>query len=378
LRNQFLKKFLMLLKSRSLLLLLFTAAFPLASQTVLCEDVEWGLVSEFGESLYPSIIISTSTFKPDDEETDETVFGDPMGLIGVSIVAPRDGAKVKVEIESQKLIKASTIEAELAEEGTEYQLFPVLRYEYDALLKVRQPFPEVVTARVSIDGKPVGEKQERFIARSVNDCPFGVSDEEGNYTSLDILFAAYVNENHPVVDEILGEALNSGDTKAFAGYQGDADDVLREMEAVWNVLKRRGFSYSSITRPSIHDETVHTQHVRLIGDSIKTAQANCVDGSVLLASVFLKLGLHPFLVTIPGHMFMGVYLDEEGNDFACIETTMLSSSSFEEAVQAGNEQFQEHEEKLTSEDNDDPDYAVIDMTEARAAGILPLREPQAE
>lgn len=359
--------------------LLAALAFLFQPHAKAADEVEWSMVSEFGKSLYPSLIISTSTFQPDpDEEQDKTVFGDPMGLIGVAVVAPGDGAKVTVEIESQKLIQPSKLDAVLPEAGVEYYLFPVLRYEYDSLLKVRQPFPEVVTARLSVNGKPAGEKQERFVARSVNDCPFGVVDEEGEYTPLDVIFAAYVNENHPIVDEILGEALNSGDTESFAGYQGDADAVLREMEAVWNVLKERGFAYSSITRPSIYDETVHTQHVRLIGDSIKTAQANCVDGSVLLASVFLKLGLSPFLVCVPGHMFMGVYLDQEGTEFACIETTMLSNSTFAEAVEAGNEQFHKNRRKLENENNSDPGYSVIHLPEARAMGILPLREPRAE
>lgn len=341
------------------------------------EDLEWSIVSDFGTHLYPSVIVSTSTFKTE-EEPAEDVFGDPMGMIGAAITAPHDGAKVKVTVESDRLIKPSTLTVRLPDEGTEYWVYPVLRYDYDNLLRVRQPFPEVVTVKVSVDGGEPEEKQERMVARSVNDCPFGIKDEDGEYTALDVLFAAYVNENHPVVDEILSEALNSGDVEAFAGYQGDADAVVAEMEAVWNALKRRGFSYSSITQPSVYDESVYAQHVRLIGDSVKTAQANCVDGSVLMASVFMKLGLKPFLVTIPGHMFLGVYLDEEGSDFACIETTMLSSSSFQEAVEAGNASFREHEDHLLDEETDNPDYALIDISEARELGILPLREPGSE
>ncbi len=341
------------------------------------EDVDWSVLSEFGDDLFPSLIIATSTFKPE-EDDNEQVFGDPMGMLGVSIVAPSDHARVRVEVESQKLIQTSAIEVSLPNEGEEYHIFPVLKYDYDSLLKVRQPFPEVVTVRVKVAGKDAGEQQERMVARSINDCPFGIVDEDGEYTSLDIMFAAYVNENHPVVDSILAEALNSGDTKGFAGYQGDRDDVLREIEAVWNALKRRGFAYSSITRPSVQDASVYAQHVRLIGDSVKTAQANCVDGSVLLASIFLKLGLDPFLVSIPGHMLLGVYLDSDHSEFACIETTMLSNSSLSEAIETGNTTFKEHEDELTDEHSQNPEYAIVDVSEARDSGILPLREPGAD
>lgn len=353
------------------------AALHFVSPTLGAEEVDWSIVSDFGDDIFPSLIIATSTMKSDAEE-DETVLGDPMGMLGVGITAPWDDAVVRVEVESQKLIRPSAIEVTLPKGGEDYFIYPLLKYDYDSLLKVRQPFPEIVSVSVTVDGEDAGTQEERMIARSINDCPFGVQHEDGDFTALDVMFAAYVNENHPVVDEILSDALNSGDTKSFAGYQGNSDEVLREMEAVWNALKKRGFSYSSITRPSVQDEAVYAQHVRLVGDSVKTAQANCVDGSVLLASIFLKLGLRPFLVSIPGHMFMGVYLDRDQKEFACIETTMLSSSSFEEAVKAGNESFREHEEQLTAEEQDNPEFALIDLVEARELGILPLREPSAD
>jgi len=342
------------------------------------DSESWDVITQFENNLFPSVIVATSTFQPDPEDDDPTVLGDQMGQIGAVVEAPEDDAKVKVEISSQKLIEPSVFEGTLPKGGEIYSIFPVLNYDYDSLLKVRQPFPESVTIRVRINGQPAGQRQKRMLARSVNDCPFGIANDDGEYTPLDILFAAYVNENHPFVDELLGEALDAGDTESFAGYQGTHDDVLNEMRAVWNAIKARGFAYSSITRPSVNSGNVYTQHVRLIGDSIKTAQANCVDGSVLFASVFQKLGLDPFLVSIPGHMFLGVYLDKDHSDFACIETTMLSSSTFEDAVKTGNSTFQKHHEELTSEDSNDPNFALIDITEARKIGILPLREPSAE
>lgn len=338
----------------------------------------WDTVSSFGDSLFPAVIVSTATMKPSEEEKDPTVLGDWMGQIGVVIESPQDGAKVKVEIKGQKLFEPSTFTGRLSEEGQIYEIYPYLRYDYDSLLKIRQPMPEVVSVSVEVDGEDWGTRELRFLVRSVNDCPFGVVDEDGNFTPLDMLFAAYVNENHPVVDEILGEALDSGDVKAFAGYQGDAEAVLAELEAIWNALKERGFLYSSITQSSFHDETVATQHVRLIGDSVKTSQANCVDGSVLFASIARKLGLSPFLVTIPGHMFLGVWLDEQQNEFACIETTMIGNADFAEAVEAGNAQFAEHESKILAEDADAMGYSLVDIAEARQIGILPLREPRAE
>lgn len=338
----------------------------------------WEPVTSFGDNLFPSVIVATSTMKPDPEEEDPLLLGDWMGQIGVLMESPADGAKVKVEITGQRLLQKSVYTGRLPQRGEIYEIYPFLRYDYDALLNTRQPHPEIVSFSVEVDGEDWGTRELRLLVRSVNDCPFGAVDENGDFTPLHVLFAAYVNENHPVVDEILGEALDSGDVKAFAGYQGNSDAVLAELEAIWNALKARGFAYSSITQSSFHDEETYTQHVRLLGDSVKTSQANCVDGSVLFASIARKLGLEPFLVTIPGHMFVGVWLDEEGNEFACIETTMLGNAEFSEAVDAGNEQFETHREKLMAEGSDSIGYSIVDIAEARKMGVLPLREPKAE
>lgn len=367
--------------SRRLALQLLLTALTISLPSVAkCEDPlpEWDIIAAFGNSLFPSAIVATSTIQEDEDDYDPFVLGEAYGLLGAIIESPRKNAKVRVEVSSQRFIEPSVFEGTLPKGGKIYEVYPLLRYDYEALLSVRQPVPEAVAVTVSIDGKPLGTKHERMLIRSVNDCPFAIVDENEDVIAMDFLFAAYVNENHPFVDEVLAEALDSGDTDSFAGYQGSADDVLLEMEAVWNALQRRGFAYSSITRASAQDKDLFTQHVRLVGDAVKTSQANCVDGSVLMASVFQKLGLDSFLVSVPGHMFVGVYLDPNGDEFACVETTMLGTSDFVDAVEAGNQQFAEHEEALLAEDGNDPRYSLVEITAAREIGILPLREPDAD
>src|SRR6185503_5020189 len=72
--------------------------------------------------------------------------------------------------------------------------------------------------------------------------------------------------------------------------------------------------------------SVNSQHVRMIDESINNAQANCVDGSVLLASLLRKIGIEPMLVMVPGHCYLAFHLDEEGKEVAALETTLLGSS----------------------------------------------------
>jgi len=352
----------------------------LLTHVSLAEDAaEWEIITGLDGDLYPSVIIATSTYKfPDEEGKNPNVVGDPFGLVGALVTAPEDNARIRVEIKSPKLIQRTVLEAKLPKGGETYEIYPQLKYDYESLLAVRQPFPEDVTVSVILDDKLLGEKTKRMVVRSINDCPFNITDADGTTYSLNEMFAAYVNENHPAVDEILGEALDSGDVEGFSGYQGSPDDVLKELEAIWNALKARGLSYSSITRSSKEGSSVASQHIRLVGDSLKTSQANCADGTVLFASILLKLEMQPFLVLLPDHMFVGVYLDDEQEEYVCIETTMLRSGTFEEAVEAGNEQFKENQDELTDEDSDGTEFAIVDVAEARSNGILPLREAEAE
>lgn len=91
------------------------------------------------------------------------------------------------------------------------------------------------------------------------------------------LFAAYINEDHPIIDQFLGQAKNMGLEKRFIGYQGDKQTVLRQVYTVWYGLQRKGITYSSIVDTSLESQKVFSQNVRFIEESIYNTQANCVD-----------------------------------------------------------------------------------------------------
>ncbi len=370
---------------------------------VFSQEVEWDISVGVDDTIYPSFIMATSTLKTEDTDNDKTQLGDPMGFIGVNIKSPKDQTKVVVELSSNKLIKKSSFDGTLEKAGETYYVCPILQYDYDTLLGIRQPFPEIVTAKVFLDGKLLGEKSKRVPVRSINDCVIAF-EEDGKAVNSAWLMSAYVNENHPFIDTILKETLDEGAINSFAGYQKSQDEVLEEMKAIWNNIQNRGFRYSNITRSSGESKTVACQHVRLIGDAIKTAQANCVEGSVLFASIFRKLEMDPFLVLIPGHMFVGVYLDAKHENYICIETTMVGTSTFEDAVEQGRKTFEENLDKFpageeaeeagagkkeTSKPNEEAkekpaeeaasgEYQIIDIAASREMGVMPIREAGAD
>ena len=350
--------------------------------------------------LFPSYIVATATMKApetDDEETDgdENVIGDPLGLLGVSIEAEEDEQEVTVTITCDAIMEPSTITCTLPEAGETYIVRPKIRYRYDQLAGRTQTGPVTVSYEVEVEDD-VEEESQTLTLRSINDCPFGLA-KDGTWTSLRFMFAAYVNEQHPFVDKMLREALDTGIVNSFTGYQTkNKAEVYRQAYALWNALSKRDVRYSNITSSVAEADSVGSQHIRLIDESINNAQANCVDGSVLMASLLRKVGIEPFLVHVPGHCFLAFCLDEEGKELVGLETTMIGSSidgdapkvpgleevvdkdaqaenswkTFVAAIAIGNANLNKHAEEFKDPANHK--YMLISVLKARQSGILPI------
>jgi len=366
--------------------------------------------------LFPALIIATASVRPvepEDEEgakPDPYLLGERFGLVGVSIKAPAANAKVKVTVKENDLMSATSWTGELAEEGMDYFIAPKVNYKFEQLRQVTQQKPLNVTFEVEVDGEPAGEQHETLQVRSINDCPFAVANSEetlddenviAGSAELGWMFAAYVNENHPMLDKILQEALETRIVTAFKVTTHEHDETVRQAFALWSALQKRGLQYSSTTTTPGGSETVQSQFVRFVDQSLTNTQANCVDGSVLFASLLRKISIEPFLVTVPGHMYVGFYLGAGKSQFIGLETTVLGLpdaadekkpaepaaltalrdkldaatktrrdwKTFARAIQTGTEDLLKNKPKV---DAADPLYQWIDLAEARADGIMPI------
>jgi len=291
---------------------------------------EWQPVVDMGEEVFPSFIVASATMKesPFDTINDSpTRLGDHRGVVGVEIKNPASHMKVRVEIADNEIMRSSVYESELPTAGETYRVYPPPNYRFDALQKIRQTTSVSIAISVSLNGTSLGQKVKAVRVASINDCPFAVgiggSEDKPEAVRMDWMFAAYVNENHPISDELRKEALKTGIVPAFMGYQGNAEAVYKQIFAIWYVLQRRGVRYSNITTTPGSSKEVYSQYVRFIDQSINNSQANCVDGSVLFASILRQIGIDPILVLVPGHMFVGFYVDPEGKQPDFLETTMI-------------------------------------------------------
>jgi hypothetical protein len=189
------------------------------------------------------------------------------------------------------------------------------------------------------------------------------------------MFAAYTNENHPQIDQILKEAKATGLCESFAGYQGSEQDVMRQVNAIWVALQRRGITYSSITNTT-PNKGVEAQHVRFLDESINMTQANCVDGSVLMASVLKKIGIKTCLVLVPRHCYLAFYSHdpEKGGKLYGVETVMLGDKkSLNEVINYATFQSEDSLQKKAAQfGREDSGYMLVDLDDARESGIMPI------
>lgn len=396
----------------------FLASLLLVSSMFAAEPPKVDIWSYTGQDLFTSMIIATATvdWNGDDQDAEDkkeagdkklkknevAIYGDENGLLAAEIENVPAGAKVTVEVSGDGFLKPSKWEGTMKKAHQTARIFTKAIWDYEALHKVIEQRPGTVTVKTTINGAAQPEINETVVLRSINDCPYYILfDEDGeDIDDLSFMFAAYVNENHPWIDGLLKEALDAAKEadiiNSFDGYQsGDSETVIAQVFAIWNALQRRGIKYSSITTtpPSKY---VVCQSVRFLDDSIQNAQANCVDGTVLMASILHKIGIDVYLVMVPGHCFLAFAdSDEEDANIIGLETTMLgqdnlkpvkelpklpvklkqkefrsSLKTFESALEAGSETLEEHADEFES--GDAPDVQLISVAEARELGIMPL------
>jgi hypothetical protein len=373
-------------------------------------DTEWEVWCDFNNNVFPSFNIATATLQTPAEEPNEdelVVLGDPGGGLGV-LVRGAEGATVTVTLKKNKLLDESTFTGKIPKGAEECLITPKALYDYEALHRVRQPMPLNLVATLQVDGKDLGQKVLTVTVRSLNDCVFGrvldVGEAEGEAEAdaatpetFEWMFAAYVNENHPGVEKLLKQALEAEIVDSFDGYQSeDPEVVVQQVYAIWNVLQRQGVKYSNITTTHAEDQTLWSQHVRFLDEVMDGAQANCVDGTVLFASALRKIGISPYLAVVPGHMFLAFSLDGADEHLMGLETTMMgqgalkkvdknkklsdemrekmkneeSWATFEAAADTGTQALEEAAPHF--DDEDDPDYLLISVAEARKMGIMPI------
>jgi len=250
----------------------------------------------------------------------------PNSPYAAEVVSPA-GVKVRLELRSDEIMEPSSVEVRIERPG-QFAIVPHIIWKFDALLRSTQARPVNVTWNLSVNGGPAVSQTHTVTLEPVDVMPLRYRLRGGaGALMLYDYFAAFANEDHPKLDRILTEALDTHIVGSFSGLQSnDPERVKSQVLAIWWALQKRGIVYSDITTPVTPDDDVFTaMRVRLLDDVIEAHQANCIDGTLIFASALRRIGLEPVICVVPGHAFLGFYLDQEKKNPAYLETTFLNN-----------------------------------------------------
>ena len=271
----------------------------------------------FDGQIYPSLILGLNRAE---QKT--------LSLFDIEVTAPADNAVLRVVIDSSALNYVTIIQESLPHRGEVYRFQPALKWKYDALRAFRTPGAVDLTFTCYVNDEEVDVKNLHLNYRTINECPLSLV-YGGRTHDFRWLFAAYVNEDHPQIEQILTDIIEQGTVTRFAGYQGGgAKAVSDQVFAVWYYALDRGIAYSSITCTSNPSPRANVQHIRFFDEVLATRQANCVDACVFFASILRKLGLKPVIFVEPCHAYLGYYTDRNRKQIALLETTITSWVNF--------------------------------------------------
>ena len=179
------------------------------------------------------------------------------------------------------------------------------------------------------------------------------------------LLVTFVTPNHPILSRISVKASQFLEkwtgSSALDEYQTQNPNRVRaQVAAIYEALRSESLIYSTVPASF---ETMG-QRIRLVDNVLTSKLGTCIDLTLLYASCLEANGIHPLLVLLKGHIFVGAWLTEDIyhqtvgddasfllkgsangiSDIVLVETTALTSSqniSFEEAVTTAQRELKE-------------------------------------
>jgi hypothetical protein len=163
--------------------------------------------------------------------------------------------------------------------------------------------------------------------------PLAVRDPQtGEWRDMMRYFGAFVTPNAPDLMRFLRTGAQHHPEGRLVGYQGDEDAITPQVKALYDALKDEGnITYVNSLIDFSPEQGFSSQRVRLPRESLETHQANCIDGTVLFASLLEGISLNPAIVIVPGHAFLAWETWRNSGEWKYVETTMIGSHAFDQA-----------------------------------------------
>lgn len=198
------------------------------------------------------------------------------------------------------------------------------------------------------------------------------------------IIAAFVCPNHPAIESQLetlrGRLRSWTNDGSLNGYQsGSRDRCFKMVAATYEAMKAIGIGY--INPPASFEQggqKIRTPDQVLDGPKLGT----CLDLTVVAASLIEQMGLHPLIILIKGHSFVGAWLHDTtfseptvddasriANRVALSEIVIFETTAL---VEGKDVPFDAAVSMAIKSLEADTFQAAVDVSAARRARILPL------
>ena len=90
------------------------------------------------------------------------------------------------------------------------------------------------------------------------------------------------------------------------GYQAGPKSVVAETKALYEAIQQLNLEYSN----PFPNFNLQGQPIRTVSQIIEDKSATCLDTAMMMSSCLTFVGLHPLVIVVPGHAFVGVWLTD--------------------------------------------------------------------
>jgi hypothetical protein len=218
-----------------------------------------------------------------------------------------------------------------------------------------------------LDGKPESHDTFSVVCLARTSSFNGIRQPDtGRIVDLSHYYGAWVTPHVETVQARIRRAADHWPGRQIWGYQGKPVSVPEQVAALYKALREADIVYVNSVIDFGAPPGTFTQRTRLPRESLIQRSANCIDGTVLMASLLEGASLSAAIVLVPGHAFVAWETWRDSDEWRYLETTLIGTADFDAACQAGQRQYEFHQKQTPAL------VRRLALHDLRARGVWPM------
>lgn len=188
--------------------------------------------------------------------------------------------------------------------------------------------------------------------------------------------AAWVTPNDPSVGALVQRAQDYLQNQplplpaGMVGYKVTSEQQVRdEVDALYDALRLTyhiKYVQESVPYSTANSDDNSVENIKLPAEVLKQSSGMCIELTVVLAAAAERIGLHPEIVIVPGHAFLGVATTENNTSMQYWDAVDMNNNVAADSANVdANHSYLHYQSQNALVD-------TILISEARTAGVGPM------